>query len=494
MGSVPPVEEHDILVLGAGLSGINTAHVLRDRMPHRQITILEKRDQIGGTWNFFKYPGFRTDSYLNAFGLGWYPWTKPYKMASGPEILEYLKEAVDKDGLEPLIRFKHKITGLEFKTEEQKWTLYVDADGKPKTMRANFVVGCMGYYADNKALEADIPGLDRFDGRVVHSQWWPEDLDYKNKRMVLIGSGATAITVIPELVKDAAHVVQLQRSPSYVLSRSTQPIHDWWLHLLLPFTWACLVSRWVESVVELLSTEFLLMCPGIGRKVLMDDMKKQLPADVDPHVHFNPSYGPFQQRLGLCPQGDYFKALHKENCEIVTDHIDTVMEDGILLKSGRNLEADIIVQATGLYFQLFDGIKPRVDGVEIDPGQHYSWRGMALDCMPNAAFIFGYVTSSWTPGANAMAHMVVRLLQTMEKKGAATVVPFIKRTKEVEAQTQLAVSANPGYILKAADRMPKTTGHGPWYGRKNLFVDTMALWFGSMEDGLVYGGFKDKSV
>lgn len=493
MGSkAPEIEHHDILIIGAGLSGINTAHVVRARMPHRRIAILEKSAQLGGTWNLFKYPGFRSDSYMTSFGLGWYPWRKKDKMASADDIMEYLCEAAEEDGITPLIRFKHKVEGFEFDSEDRKWRLTVDADGTSKVFVANFMIGCTGYYSYDRAMDTVVPGIDDFQGQVVHPQWWPEDLDVTDKKVVLVGSGATAVTVVPELVKTAKSVVQLQRSPSYIMARHRQPPLDKFLHMLLPFSIACYVSHWLEIVLELIGSELLLKFPNLGRKVFADGYKKELPSHIDANVHFNPSYAPFRQRAGMCPEGDYFKALGEDNCEIVTDVIDTVSKTGIKLKSGRSLDADIIITATGLYFQLFDGIKPVVDGKEYDIGKHYVWRGCMTDSLPNAAFIFGYVTSSWTPGANVMAHLVVRLLKTMEDKGADLVVPEIA-VGDID-ETKLPVDASSNYLVKAADRMPKTTGKGPWYGRKNLWVDTWALWLGSMEEGLRYGGVKDKSV
>lgn len=493
MGSAnPEVEHHDILIIGAGLSGINTAHVVRDRMPNRRIAILEKGAQLGGTWNLFKYPGFRSDSYMTSFGFGWYPWTKKDKMASAGDILEYLGEAADMDGITPLIRFKHTAESFEFSSEEKTWRVTVDADGERKVFIANFLMGCTGYYSYDKAMDSAVPGIEDFGGQVVHTQWWQEDLDVTDKKVVIIGSGATTVTVVPELVKTAASVVQLQRSPSHIMARNRQPPLDRLIHFLLPFSLACYVSHWVEIALELIGTEALLAFPNLARKVFKAGYQKELPSHIDADVHFNPSYAPFKQRAGMCPEGDYFKALGRDNCEIVTDVIDTVTKTGIQLNSGRKLDADIIITATGLYFQLFDGIKPIVDGKEYEIGQHYVWRGCMTDGLPNAAFIFGYVTTSWTPGANVMAHLVVKLLKTMETRGAELVVPEIKE-EDIDS-THLPVDATSNYLVKAADRMPKTTGKGPWYGRKNIWVDTWALWLGSMDTGLKYGGFKDKSA
>lgn len=486
------VEDHDIIILGAGLSGINTAHVLRSKLPHRSYTILEKRPVLGGTWNFFRYPGFRSDSNMLSFGLTWYPWTKNHSMGQGHEILQYLNDAVDADGTRELIRFRHKVVDFEWRSDEQKFRLEVDVDGTIKIFKANFIVSCLGYYADDKALDHKIPGLKDFGGQVVHTQWWPEDLDYAGKRVVLIGSGATAITVVPALAEKVSHLTMLQRSPSYVLSVPLEPTLDRFLKRIFPTNWVLWFLRWTEMIFEFFFTEFLLKFPAVGRWGLMKLTKPELPDKVDLDVHFNPSYGPFEQRLCFCPNSDFFKALHQDNCDIVTDTIETVTKDGIQLTSGKKLNADIIITATGLYFQLFDGIKPKVDGKPLNLADHYCWRGSMLEGLPNTAFIFGHTTSSWTPGANIQAHLVTKLLKHMEKKGAATVVPQIDRSKPLPQH--LAVDAKSNYFVKAADRMPKATGEGPWYGRKNLFWDFWAYWISSMDEGMVYGGSKDKDA
>ena len=480
-----PVEHHDIIILGAGLSGINTAHVLRESLPHRSFTILEARSVTGGTWSFFKYPGFRSDSYMTSFGLRWHPWRHKHKMASAGEIAEYIEEAVEEEGLREKIRFQHKVVGCEWRTDEQQWRLDVDVQGERKTFAANFVIGCVGYYSYDKAFQTTIPGIEKFGGQVIHPQWWPENLDYSDKRIVVIGSGATAVTIVPTLVEKAAMVTQLQRSPSFVFSRPTHSAVDSFLRMLLPLAWAHWVMWWKDTLWEVCGTQFLLTFPRAGRAGITWLTKKAVPKDVDVDVHFNPSYNPFQQRLCMCPDGDYFKALHQDNCEIVTDVIDTVTEDGILLKSGKKLTADIIITATGLYFQLFGGVVPTVDGQPIDVGSHYTWRGCMLDSLPNLAFIMGYVTQSWTPGADVMAKTVVRVLKQMEKSGSTSVMPVFENAQGKPAK--LAVSATSSYFVKAADRIPKVTGQGVWYGRTNLAVDTWAWLFGSVTEGMLYG-------
>ncbi|KYK57468.1 flavin-binding monooxygenase [Drechmeria coniospora] len=485
-------EHHDIVILGAGLSGINTAHVLREKLPHRKVTILEARSTTGGTWNFFRYPGFRSDSYMSTFGLRWFPWPHDSKMASGPEIAAYLEDAARDDGCLDEIRFRHKVTRCEWRDEDQFWTLDVDADGEEKRFSARFLFACTGYYSYEKALEADIPGIERFQGTVAHPQWWPKDLDYRSKRVVIIGSGATAYTMVPAMADDVASVTMLQRSPSYAVSVPTTSTFDRLLRLLLPAFAANWFIWWKDLGFELLTTQLLLRFPNLGRRALTTQLKQEIPKDVDADVHFNPRYNPFQQRLCMCPDGDFFKAMHRDNVEVVTDVVDTVTADGILLQSGRRLDADIIVTATGLYFQILDGMHPVVNGVPVDPGAQYTWRGGMLESLPNAAFIVAYVTQSWTPGADVMAKMVVRVLRAMESKRATKVVPVLERYKGMPRR--IAVDANSNYFLRAADRIPKVTGEGPWYGRTHWMRDIWALWFGSMEDGLVYSGEAKKNT
>lgn len=415
-------------------------------------------------------------------------------MASAEEIVQYLEDAVDKDGLREKIQFEHRVEGYEWRTEEQLWTLTVDVKGVKKILKANFVLSCVGYYSYTKAFPTTIPGIEKFGGQVVHPQWWPEDLDYSNKRIVVIGSGATAITLIPSLVEKAAMVTQLQRSPSFVISRPTYSYLDEFFRMFFPLAWAHWFMWWKDVVGEVIGTQFLLLFPSLGRAAINRMMRAALPKSIDTNIHFNPRYNPFQQRLCMCPDGDYFKAMHKPNCEIVTDVIDTVTEDGILLKSGKKLDADIIVTATGLYFELFNGLTPLVDGQPIDAGAHYTWRGCMLESLPNTAFMMGYVTSSWTPGADIMARIVIRVLKHMEKTGSTSVMPVIEASEIEGSETKLAVSATSNYFVKAAERIPKVTGRGVWYGRVNLAKDVWAWLFGSVTEGMLYGDGEGKKV
>ncbi|KAM0254280.1 hypothetical protein ACHAQJ_006920 [Trichoderma viride] len=487
-----PIEEHDLLVIGAGLSGINTAHRLRTELPHRAFTILEARDVIGGTWSFFKYPGMRSDSSLRSFGLAWYPWKHAHKIGSAGEICEYLEDAAKTDGSFDKIQFRHRVVSSEWSSDEQKWNLVVDADGTKKLYKVNFLFSCMGYYSYEQALESPVPGIKDFEGTVVHPQWWPKDLNYSNKEVVIIGSGATAITLLPEMADKAKSLTMLQRTPSYVVSMNRSSGFESLLTMLLPLSWVHWIGRNIDMWFEVFISELCLRYPRLGRFLITKDLKKKLPEKVDPMVHFNPSYGPFQQRLCLTPDDEFFNALHRDDVEVVTDVIDTIIKDGILLKSGRKLPADLIVTATGLHIQLLNGMHPRVDGKAIDLGQQYAWRGCMIEGVPNAASVFGYTTTTWTPGADSMARLAIRVIKQMEADDASSVVPVIERTEGMPRL--LSTNASSTYFVKAADRIPKATGIAPFYGRLNLVVDLWALWFGSMRDGLVYTKREAKKV
>lgn len=487
-----PTEEHDLVVVGAGLSGINTAHRLRTELPHRSFTILEARDVIGGTWSFFKYPGMRSDSSLRSFGLDWHPWKHSHTIATAGEICDYLEEASKADGTLEKIQFRHRVLSSDWSSDEQRWSLVVDANGTRKLFKANFLFSCMGYYSYERAMESPVPGIDNFGGTVIHPQWWPEDFDCSNKNVVIVGSGATAITLLPELAGKAKSVTMLQRTPSYVVSMERRSGFEKFLAAILPLPWVHWIGGWIEVWFEVFISELCLRCPRLGRFLITMDLPKSLPKELDAAVHFNPTYAPFQQRLAMTPDGEFFHALHRDDVELVTDLIDTVDKDGILVECGRKLSADVIVTATGLHIQLLGGIRPRVDGKEIDLGQQYAWRGCMIEGVPNAASIFGYVTTSWTPGANSTARLAIRVIKQMEADDASSVVPVIERTAGMPRLPSADVKSS--YITKAVDRIPKSTGTAPFYGRVSYIVDLWALYFGSMRDGLVYTKREAKKV
>ncbi|KAK2594271.1 hypothetical protein QQS21_008050 [Conoideocrella luteorostrata] len=481
-------EHHDIIILGAGISGINTAHVLREKLPNRTFTILEGRSVIGGTWNFFKFPGIRSDSNMTTFGFHWHPWPHAHKIATASEIVAYITDAAKTDGTYDRIRFNHQAVDVEWRDEDSFWRLTVENQGVSKTLAANFVICCTGYYAYDQAMPAVIPGIESFEGTVAHPQWWPEELDCSGKRVVLIGSGATAYTIVPALADKVGQLTMVQRSPSYAAAISTTSWVDALLRMVLPVSLAHKICWWKDLAEEMIVGQFMLCFPRIARFALRWMTKSALPKDCDVDIDFNPRYNPFQQRLCLCPDGDFFKVMHQDNIELVTDVIDTVTRDGVLLQSGRKLDADIIITATGLYFQIMNGMTANVNGVLIQPGDRYTWRGTMLEGLPNMGYILGYVIQSWTPGAEATAQLLVRVIKSMEKKKATKTMPVLLHRKNMPRK--LAVDVTSNYFVKAADRVPKVTGEDPWYGRTNWIRDMWSVLFGDIDKGLEFSGIK----
>ncbi|OTA90711.1 hypothetical protein M434DRAFT_397800 [Hypoxylon sp. CO27-5] len=476
--------EYDFIIIGAGLSGINAAYRVKTQLPDCSYTILEAREEIGGTWSFFNFPGVRSDSELTLFGLPWRPWIHEKDMAEGHLIQQYIEDAARAEGIDKKIQFKHNVTAVSWSSEEQRWTLTVLVDDLRKEFKAKFIIACSGYYDYTKPLKAEIPGIENFQGIVAHPQFWPKDLDYANKKVIIIGSGATAVTLLPAIAKTAGHVTMLQRSPSYVLSLPASSALGGWLRNHFPERVAHSINWWLSLVLEYLFVSAALSFPKLARKHIMHEMKKQLPDKIDMNVHFNPRYMPFDQRLCMCPDGDFFKALHQDNCDVVTDHIEKVTANGIVTKSGVKLEADIIVTATGLYLHLLGGITPIVDGLPVNVGTCYSWRGTMLTGVPNAGAIIGYTTSSWTLGADASTKLLIKVWKHMKKIGATSVVPI--HPQQDISSSRPVVEHSSTYFVTSQSRLPRITGKSPWYGRKNTVYDHIKLWLGSVTKGLKY--------
>ncbi|OLN85447.1 FAD-containing monooxygenase EthA 4 [Colletotrichum chlorophyti] len=479
-------EELDVLILGAGITGINAAYRVRTELPGSTFAVLEARDIVGGTWSFWKYPGFRSDSNMTNFGFAWHPWPHDKKIMEGAPIAAYIEDAVKAHHIDKHIRFRHKATSSNWDSDEARWTLDVETPQGSKTFKAKFLMMCCGYYSYDKALETHIPGIDNFNGRVIHPQWWPEDLDYAGKRVILIGSGATTMTLFPNMAKTAGFTTILQRSPSYVFALSPESSVDKKAKQFLPLFLANWFILFKDLLLETFFIQFVLNFPNVTKKFIRSEAISRLPKDFPVDVHFKPSYNPFQQRLNLSPNGDVFKALHRPNTEIVTDHIDTVTEDGILTKSGRHLPADIIVTATGLHVQLFGGTNVTVDGTPVKVGEKYVWRGCMLDGVPNAAAIMGYVTQTWTPGADAVTRLTIRVIKQMQKSNALSATPVLSDEEKQNSPKLPCVGATSNYFVRAHSRLPVVTNKGPWYGRTNLIVDKLALWFGSVTTGMDY--------
>jgi monooxygenase len=458
-------EHVDVLIVGAGISGIGTAYHLQRNHPHRSYAILEAREASGGTWDLFRYPGIRSDSDLPTFSYKWRPWTGEKALADGDEILSYIRETAAENGIEDRIRYGRRASSANFDTATSTWTVEVEhADGGSSTVTANWLFGATGYYRYDEGYTPDFQGRDRFQeggGQIVHPQHWPEDLDYSGKRVVVIGSGATAVTLIPAMASGegaAAHVTMLQRSPSYVMTiPSRDPIANA-IRKQFGDEAAHRVARakniWMARTIFRLSRSR----PQLVRRLIRSMQKRQLPEDFDIDTHLNPSYDPWDQRLCMVPDGDLFKTIRRGDASIVTDHIDTFTETGIKLTSGRELEADIIVTATGLNLLAFGGIEVSVDGVKGDPGETTAYMGTMLSGVPNFAFAIGYTNASWTLKVDLVGEFFARLLTHMDEHGYDMCVPEVDPS--IERRPILDFAA--GYVQRSIDEFPKQGDRSPW--------------------------------
>ncbi len=473
-------EHVDVLVVGAGLSGIGAACRLRAEHSHRSIAVLESRGASGGTWDLFRYPGIRSDSDMFTFGYRWRPWPGDRALADGPSILEYVRTVAAEHGVDELIRYHHTVQRASWDSGTALWTVDVDRDGEPVTLTTSFLHACSGYYDYDVGHTPQFPGAEDFAGEIVHPQHWPEDLDHTGKRVVVIGSGATAVTLVPAMAGEAEHVTMLQRSPSYVLSR---PARDplarklEWLPTRLGFP----LVRWKAILLAVLSYEVAQRRPDFARRLVRRATAQQLPPGVDVDVHFNPAYNPWDQRLCFVPDSDLFRALRKGTASIVTDHIETFTEKGIRLRSGEELPADVIVSATGLTLKPMGGIELIVDGRKVDVADTMTYRTLMLSDVPNFAFTIGYTNNSWTLKADLVADYVCRLLAHLDEVGARTVVA--PRDPDVGEERLLTFSS--GYVLRALDTLPKQGDREPWKLRQNYLYDVRSLRHGAVDDGVL---------
>ncbi|OOF92896.1 hypothetical protein ASPCADRAFT_509272 [Aspergillus carbonarius ITEM 5010] len=465
-------EPLDVLIVGAGISGINAAYRVQSQFPNYRYAIIEARDTLGGTWDLFKYPGIRSDSDLFTFGFSWFPWDRSNPIAEGPSIVSYLHRATAKHGIDQHIRYQHRLLGADWSSDEQLWSLTVDHNGQSRPLTARFLIFGTGYYDYTQPLQADIPNLSRFTGDVIHPQFWPEDLDYSDKNIVLIGSGATAITLLPKLAEKAARVTMLQRSPTYILSLPNR--NKSWLSYVLP---SVVFRRFQRLNWFISSWLFYCFCqafPGAARFLLRLSVTRQLPDSVPFSPHFEPRYNPWDQRLCVCPDGDFFRSLHTGHADVKTDTIRNVTETGVELSSGETLPADLIVTATGLRLQIAGGASVTVDGIPVHLPDKYLWHGMMVQDLPNAAFVIGYTNASWTLGADATALFLCRLLGEMDRRSAPSAVPRLQGDEATTVQPRRLLNLNSTYVTRAAGSLPKAGDRGPWMPRGNYLQD---VWF-----------------
>ncbi len=472
----------DVLIIGAGLSGIGAAYHLKTHCPGKTFAILEGRDTIGGTWDLFRYPGIRSDSDMYTLGYSFRPWKQGKAIADGPSILEYVKDTAKTYGIDQHIRYNHWVKRLSWSSEDAIWTLEAQQGDRTQTLSANFVINCSGYYRYDEGYTPDFAGTDRFKGQIIHPQHWPENLDYAGKRVVVIGSGATAVTLVPSMAKQAAHVTMLQRTPTYIVSMPDVDVVARKLSRFLPDMTAYKLTRWKNVSLQTLFYNFCRRFPNQARKLIRAQLRAQLGRDFDIDTHFNPSYNPWDQRLCLVPNGDLFRALRKGKASVVTDQIDSFTENGIRLKSGQELEADIVVTATGLNLVALGGAEVMLDGRKLALNQTVNYKGIMLSDVPNLALVLGYTNASWTLKADLACEYVCRLIQYMDKQGYDYCNPQV----EGELQQDPIIDLKSGYVLRALDQFPKQGSRAPWKLYQNYLLDLLNLRFGSVTNAMKF--------
>ncbi|RJS47534.1 flavin-containing monooxygenase [Nocardioides cavernaquae] len=474
----------DVLIVGAGLSGIDAAVHISQAFPSKNYALLEQRSELGGTWSLFKYPGIRSDSDMYTLGFGFRPWTGKDAIGDGADILQYLKETATEYGVDQKIRYNRKATKYSWSTEDKRWTVTVEntETGATETLTASFLFSTSGYYNYDAGYTPDWPGFQDFKGQVIHPQAWPEDLDYTGKRVVVIGSGATAVTLIPSMAREAGHVTMLQRTPTWIVSQpKIDPVAQT-LKKTLPAAVAAKAIHARYAAITIGFYEFCIRNPRAARAILKRWAKIHLPKDFDYDTHLTAPYDPWQQRLCVVPGADLFKAIHSHKVDIVTDHIEQFTETGILLKSGKVLEADIVVTATGLDVVAMGKAEIEVDGEKVDLGKSFTYKALMLSDIPNFAFVIGYSNASWTLKADLVCQYVVRLLEHMDETNTAVVTPRING--ELEPQ-QLFGGLQSGYLARAEGKLPVAGDRDPWRLKHNWYFDKKFLRKSKVDDGVL---------
>jgi monooxygenase len=474
-------EHLDVLIVGAGLSGVGAAWHLQDRCPGRSYAILEARDDLGGTWDLFRYPGIRSDSDMHTLGYRFRPWVTGESIASGDSILEYVRGAAREHGIDARIRYGHRVVHAEWSSEASRWTVEAELSGTGETVRltCGFLWSCSGYYRYDEGYTPRFDGVDRFAGDVVHPQHWPEGLDYAGKRVVVVGSGATAVTLVPAMAEKAAHVTMLQRSPSYVAPLPAEDRIARVLRRILPERRAYAIVRWKNILIQTGFFQLSRRRPEVAKRLIRRRVERLLPPGYPIDVHFHPRYEPWDQRLCLAPDGDLFAAISAGRVSVLTDRIATFTETGLELESGDQLEADVIVTATGLNLCFLGGIELTVDGEQPRISHTLAYKGMMLSGVPNFAFSFGYLNASWTLRSDLTAEYVCRLLDHMEEHGYDRCVP----RPDSSVRRQAFPGLKSGYVLRSIRKFPKQGSAEPWRVRQNYPLDRRYLRRSAIDDG-----------
>jgi cation diffusion facilitator CzcD-associated flavoprotein CzcO len=484
-------EHFDIIIVGAGLSGVGAAYHLQTACPNKTYAILEGSGAIGGTWHLFRYPGIRSDSDMYTLGYNFKPWREAKAIADGASILNYVRETARENGIDKHIRFHHTAIGAHWSSADARWTVEAERgpDKQPVLFTCNFLFMCSGYYDYSAGYDAKFEGADRFRGRLVHPQFWPDDLDYKNKRVVVIGSGATAVTLVPEMAKDAVHVVMLQRSPTYVVSMPAEDGMANWLRRHLPPMFAYQLVRWRNVLLQMYFYNRARKAPEKVKGFILKMVRKELGPDYD-IAQFTPRYNPWDQRLCLVPDSDLFQRIREGKASVVTDHIDTFTENGLKLASGRELEADIIVTATGLQLKVFGGMQVSVDGEPLNLASTMTYKGMMFSGVPNLVSVFGYTNASWTLKCDLTCEYVCRLLNYMEARG--TTICMARRDPKVSEAPWLNLTS--GYIKRAEHFLPRQGTAAPWKLYHNYALDMLALRYCRIDDGTLEFSASDRML
>ncbi len=477
-------EHVDVLVVGAGISGICAGYHLQKSCPGRTYAILEARDTMGGTWDLFRYPGIRSDSDMYTLGYSFKPWTGRKAIADGWSILEYLRETAEENGIDRKIRFRHRVKRASWSSEDARWTVEVERGERNELVHfeCNFLFMCSGYYNYAEGYLPEFPGIERFRGRIVHPQKWTDDVDYAGKRVVVIGSGATAVTLVPSIADKAAHVTMLQRSPTYIVSLPAEdPIANG-LRRLLPARLAYALTRWKNVLLGLWFYNFCRRHPTRARALITRWLRTELGPDYDLGTHFNPRYNPWEQRLCLVPDSDLFKVMREGRASIATDQIETLTETGLKLRSGAELDADLIVTATGLNLLLLGGLEVSVDGVRVEFAKTFNYKGMMFSDVPNLALAVGYTNASWTLKAELICRYGCRLLNHMEKTGMRQCTP---RLRDPDIKDTPFLDLTSGYVQRSIHMFPKQGSKTPWRLHQSYPLDVMMLQRGKVDDGVM---------
>lgn len=477
------IEHFDVVVVGAGISGVGAGYHLQTQCPDRSYVILEGRAASGGTWDLFRYPGIRSDSDMFTLGYAFRPWTEAKAIADGPSILKYVRDTARDYGIDRHIRFRHHVKRAAWSTADARWTVEAEGPDGPVAFTCAFLFMCSGYYNYARGHAPEWPGMEDFAGQIVHPQFWPTELDYTDKKVVVIGSGATAVTLVPAMAKSAAHVTMLQRSPTYVVSRPAEDATANWLRSKLPAKLAYGLVRWRNVLFQMFFFSLARKRPEKTKERLIEMVRGELGTDYDVATHFTPRYNPWDQRLCLVPDADLFAVIKSGKASVVTDTIARFTRDGIALQSGPELPADVVVTATGLELQLLSDVAFSVDGAPVDLSKTFNYKGMMFSDVPNMATSFGYTNASWTLKADLTCAYVCRLLNTMKRRGLRQATPRVG-TAALKPAPFLDFSS--GYVTRAMEKFPKQGSKAPWRVHQNYARDLLALRYGSVDDGMEF--------